>query len=76
MKIAKKLPTHIDGHNHIHMIPEVAEIIAEIMTCNWGIYKIRIPDEIFEVSKAEFEGKQKLFIENVKKNIKNSVFLK
>lgn len=61
----KKLPTHIDGHNHIHVIPQVADILSEIMTCYWGIYKVRIPLEEYEISQAKFEGKQKEFIENV-----------
>ena len=65
MKLYNRLPTHIDGHNHIHVIPEVAEILSEIMTDYWGIYKIRIPKEDFSLSNAEFDEKQRIFTENV-----------
>jgi hypothetical protein len=35
----------MDGHQHIHIIPEIAEIISEIMSNYFGIYHIRIPEE-------------------------------
>jgi predicted glycoside hydrolase/deacetylase ChbG (UPF0249 family) len=37
-------PSHIDGHNHVHVIPQVAELIAPIMR-EIGIYKTRLPLE-------------------------------
>lgn len=41
----KSIPFHLDGHQHIHIIPEISEIIAEIMSDYFGIYRIRIPQE-------------------------------
>jgi len=45
IKFHKSPPSHLDGHQHIHIIPEIAEIIAEIMSNYFGIYHIRIPAE-------------------------------
>jgi len=69
VKNYRRLPTHIDGHNHIHVIPEIAEVLSEIMTNYWGIYKIRIPEEDFLLSEPEFQGKQKDFIENAREKL-------
>ena len=41
----KSIPIHLDGHQHIHVIPELSEIISEIMSDYFGIYRIRIPME-------------------------------
>jgi predicted glycoside hydrolase/deacetylase ChbG (UPF0249 family) len=38
-------PSHVDGHQHIHIIPEIAEILSTIMTESFGIYQTRIPIE-------------------------------
>lgn len=38
------LPTHIDGHQHVHVLPQVCEILAEVMR-NAGIHWTRIPVE-------------------------------
>jgi predicted glycoside hydrolase/deacetylase ChbG (UPF0249 family) len=50
-------PSHIDGHQHIHIIPSIAEILAKIMNC-FCIKKTRIPyeKENFEI---EFYNKVK-----------------
>jgi len=45
IKYYKSPPIHMDGHQHIHIIPEIAEIISEIMSNYFGIYHIRIPEE-------------------------------
>lgn len=45
IKFYKSPPNHIDGHQHIHIIPEIAEIISEIMSDYFGIYHVRIPEE-------------------------------
>ncbi len=31
IKIYKKRPSHIDGHNHVHLYPSIANKIAPIM---------------------------------------------
>ena len=36
--------THIDGHQHMHVLPQVLPIVAEQMK-RYGINKIRMPDE-------------------------------
>lgn len=38
------MPTHIDGHQHVHIIPQVCKILAVVMK-NAGIYWTRIPIE-------------------------------
>jgi predicted glycoside hydrolase/deacetylase ChbG (UPF0249 family) len=42
MQLYKRRPSHVDGHNHVHLVPRVAKAIAMTM---WecGIYKIRLP---------------------------------
>lgn len=66
MKLVGELPSHIDGHNHVHMVPGVATIIAEIMACYWGIYKVRISEEVIMENTAEFEPLQREFIDKVR----------
>lgn len=41
----KSPPDHIDGHQHIHIIPNIAEVISEISSNYFGIYHVRIPAE-------------------------------
>jgi len=38
------LPTHIDGHQHVHVIPQVCEILSVVMK-KAGIQWTRIPVE-------------------------------
>lgn len=38
------LPTHINGHQHVHVIPQVCEILATVMKEN-GVHWTRIPVE-------------------------------
>lgn len=49
-----RLPTHIDGHNHIHMVPQIAKIISLVMQ-SYGIYKFRLP--IAVASASDFNSK-------------------
>lgn len=51
-----QLPTHFDGHQHIHIIPTVAKIIAEVMAEEFGIYKTRIPNELFPIDETSFNA--------------------
>ena len=37
-------PNHLDGHQHIHVLPEIRDVIARVMT-SYSIYQIRIPLE-------------------------------
>lgn len=37
-------PTHVDGHQHVHIIPKIAEAIAPILK-KYGVKSVRIPDE-------------------------------
>eukprot|EP00823_Brevimastigomonas_motovehiculus_P004893 TRINITY_DN334_c1_g3_i1.p1 TRINITY_DN334_c1_g3~~TRINITY_DN334_c1_g3_i1.p1 ORF type:complete len:416 (-),score=132.62 TRINITY_DN334_c1_g3_i1:345-1592(-) len=43
-KLTGRLPTHIDGHNHIHVAPGVCEVVAKVMKM-YKITKTRIPIE-------------------------------
>ena len=36
--------THVDGHQHMHVLPQVLPIVAEQMK-RYGLTKIRMPDE-------------------------------
>ena len=43
--ISTGLPiTHVDGHQHMHVLPQVLPIVAEQMK-RYGLTKIRMPDE-------------------------------
>ena len=37
-------PQHVDSHQHVHIIPTVANIIAPILN-KYGVTSVRIPDE-------------------------------
>ncbi|MCX6639819.1 MAG: ChbG/HpnK family deacetylase [bacterium] len=39
-------PTHIDGHQHLHVLPAIADIVADISQ-NYGITRVRVPEESF-----------------------------
>jgi predicted glycoside hydrolase/deacetylase ChbG (UPF0249 family) len=45
-------PTHLDGHNHVHVIPFVAEILCSILP-EMGIVTVRIPDELRVLREVE-----------------------
>jgi len=38
----KQIPTHIDGHHHIHVFPGIAELVARLAK-EYGIRKARLP---------------------------------
>ena len=40
-KYYKSYPSHIDGHQHIHVIPFIAKPLSDIIANIFGIYKIR-----------------------------------
>lgn len=40
-----RIPFHVDGHQHVHIIPEVARILSDVMANTFGIYRVRIPTE-------------------------------
>ena len=42
VRVFRRRPSHVDGHNHIHVIPQIAEIISPIMS-EYGIYLTRLP---------------------------------
>ncbi|MBS1197400.1 MAG: carbohydrate deacetylase-like isoform [Proteobacteria bacterium] len=40
-----ELPSHVDGHHHIHVEPAIAEVLAPIMAREYGVYCVRLPCE-------------------------------
>mmetsp|Transcript_6411 Transcript_6411/g.11002 ORF Transcript_6411/g.11002 Transcript_6411/m.11002 type:complete len:641 (-) Transcript_6411:3194-5116(-) len=42
--LVQELPTYIDGHNHVHVLPLVAQELVRVMK-NYGIRQVRIPSE-------------------------------
>ena len=40
-----ELPSHVDGHHHIHVEPAVATVLAPIMVREYGVYRIRLPHQ-------------------------------
>ena len=40
----RSLPTHVNGHQHVHVIPRVCEVVATVMKEN-GIHWTRMPVE-------------------------------
>lgn len=59
------LPTHIDGHQHVHIIPQVCEILAMVMK-NAGIQRTRIPVERNVDECVWIEEPRKSFFRSVK----------
>lgn len=43
----RHLPTHIDGHQHVHVLPQVAVILSQLMK-ETNISKTRNPSEFLE----------------------------
>ena len=39
------LPTHIDGHQHVHVLPQVCKVMCEVIK-EFGICWTRVPVEI------------------------------
>ena len=50
-ELTGQLPTHIDGHQHVHIIPGIPDILAPIFR-EYGVKSTRIPDE--DVSTCEW----------------------
>lgn len=47
LQLFGRLPSHIDGHNHIHIAPNIAQPVAQTMR-KLGILRTRIPEEKLE----------------------------
>ena len=60
------LPTHIDGHQHVHVIPQVCEILAKVMK-KFGIHWTRIPVQV--------NLDECVWIQELKKNFHKSVII-
>lgn len=61
------LPTHIDGHQHIHVIPQVCDVLSALMK-NYGINWTRIPVES-NLEKCDLlDERQKSFFKSVEKD--------
>ena len=61
------LPTHIDGHQHIHVIPQVCDVLSALMK-NYGIKWTRIPVES-NLEKCDLlDERQKSFFKSVEKD--------
>lgn len=37
------LPTHVDGHHHIHVVPQVAAVLGRILDAEYGVTVVRLP---------------------------------
>lgn len=61
------LPTHIDGHQHIHVIPQVCDILA-VLIKNYGINWTRIPVESNLDKCHLLDEQQKSFFKSVEKD--------
>jgi predicted glycoside hydrolase/deacetylase ChbG (UPF0249 family) len=44
VKLFRRRPSHVDGHNHVHIYPNVAKAIANPLS-ELGIYKVRMPTQ-------------------------------
>lgn len=62
-------PDHIDGNNHIHVFPGIAEVVARLAK-KFGITRIRLPRESFPEWKYYYRsgGPHKMFIANLSRN--------
>jgi predicted glycoside hydrolase/deacetylase ChbG (UPF0249 family) len=40
MKLFRRRPSHLDGHNHVHVVPGIAKVVAKVMA-EMGIYRVR-----------------------------------
>jgi chitin disaccharide deacetylase len=49
-------PDHLDGNNHLHIFPYIAEVVARLAR-DFGIKKIRLPLEKFQNPKQYFQPK-------------------
>lgn len=65
-------PKHIDGHQHIHIIPKVAKLVAPIFH-KYGVLSVRIPDEDVEnytwLSDERYTRYQNRYIDAIKSRL-------
>ena len=40
MSLLGRRASHLDGHNHVHVVPRVAEVVANVMA-EMGVYRYR-----------------------------------
>jgi predicted glycoside hydrolase/deacetylase ChbG (UPF0249 family) len=67
------LPSHIDGHQHVHVIPQIAEKLAFIITNFFGIYHVRLPIENYYLIERNVQNSvSREFYKTVIKNSKES----
>lgn len=64
---------HIDGHQHVHIIPEIAEELSSIMSNYFGIYQIRLPIEK-DLSSVKEEKRLKFYQEVVRQSMISKKF--
>uniref|UniRef100_A0A7S0H836 Carbohydrate deacetylase n=1 Tax=Amorphochlora amoebiformis TaxID=1561963 RepID=A0A7S0H836_9EUKA len=64
-----RAPSHADGHNHAHVYPGVAQIVAKVCA-KWDIHWIRCPYEDFPVGTSD--NKQNNFCRNIALHAQNA----
>ena len=47
LQMFERRASHLDGHNHVHLVPKIASGIAKVMT-EMGIYRVRGLEEELE----------------------------
>ena len=65
------LPTHIDGHQHVHVLPQVCESLTAIMNSN-GIRWTRMPLELDFDRSVWMEESQNMFYRSVIEDAQNA----
>ncbi len=70
LKDAGIMPGHIDGNNHIHVFPGIADVVARLAN-DFGIDKVRLPLELFNTGDYFKAGTlKKCFIGTLSKGAK------
>ncbi|EAR97956.2 group 1 family glycosyltransferase (macronuclear) [Tetrahymena thermophila SB210] len=79
IKIFEELPLHIDGFEEIHQIPEISNIIAQIMEQELGIYEIHFQMRNILLSEREINQQIQLINKLIKvycsHNIKPVIYM-
>jgi predicted glycoside hydrolase/deacetylase ChbG (UPF0249 family) len=58
-----EIPSHVDGHQHIQSIPEVADLLSDVMSNYFGIYQVRLPIE--EIWNETINSKRREFYSEI-----------
>ena len=63
-EIVGSTPRYLDGHNHVHVLPQVVDVVCQVMR-EYSISEIRVPSSLTPCASVDLPARSVTFLKNV-----------